>query len=492
MTDHRKKLIEVALPLEAINEGSKPETENPFLKGHPRALHNWWARTPLSVCRAVIFSQLVDDPDDDETRQEIVALVRRLAQWNAVREPAIVSEAREWIERSTGSGLSFFDPFAGRGSIPLEAQRLGLDVTSSDLNPVAVLINKILLEVVPRFSSSPPVSFQKETELVDRDWQSAQGLAADVQNYGLWMRDEAEKRLGYLYPKVKLSSAQGGAEVPVFAWLWARTVKCPNPACRAQMPLVSSFWLSKKKGKLAWIEPVIDAQTKTVSYTVRTGEGQPPDPPKIGRGAKFKCLVCEHIAEEQHIRDEGAAGRMGVQLMVIVAEGDRQRVYLEAIPNHADVAQSAKPTWLPVGDLPDNPRWFSPPLYGVSAYADLFTPRQVVMLATLCDLVPEVREKAEADALRAGMADDGIGIKEGGKGARAYADAIASICACAVSRASDYWNSLATWNTTNENVRNLFQRQAIPMAWDFAEPKQPAYKRAACAGAAIGCDVRSA
>jgi len=467
MTDYRKKLIEVSLPLEAINEGSKPETENPFLKGHPRALHNWWARTPLSVCRAIVFSQIVNDPEDNLRREELLSLVGRLARWDALRDQALISEARRLIEDSAGSELNFFDPFAGRGSIPLEALRLGLGVTSSDLNPVAVFIDKILLDIVPRFANRSPVRPHQEDRLFSRDWQGAEGLAEDVRFYGLWMRDEAEKSLGNLYPKVKLPAADGAAEVVPSVWLWARIVKCPNPACTAEIPLARSFKLSKKKGRKAWIEPKVDPGDRALSFSVRSGEGAPPKGTVDRKGAR--CFNCGEPVGFKYIRDQAQHGRMSARLMAIIAEGNRRRIYLTPSSEQEAAAEVADSQWRPETDLPAKALGFRVQQYGMTKHADLFTRRQLVALTTLCDMVGDVGKKVEADAVRAGMADDGIGIEEGGIGARAYADAIASVCACAVSRASDYWNSLATWNTTNENVRNLFQRQAIPMAWDFAE-----------------------
>ena len=403
---HRKKLIEVALPLEAINEASAREKS--IRHGHPSTLHLWWARRPLAAARAVIFASLVDDPNDpdappeyveacralpkgrnaaenDTPRQRLFDFIERLVTWEATTDEQVLETARELIRLATGGNPPpLLDPFAGGGSIPLEAQRLGLEAHASDLNPVAVMINKALIEIPPKFAGMPPVNPRNREKIGDEvGWNGAAGLAADVRYYGEWMRDRAWERIGHLYPEHRGET--------VIAWLWARTVKCPNPACGAQMPLVSSFWLSKKKGRKAWVEPQVDRAARTVRFEVRTGDGYPPDPPKQGRGAHFKCLVCGEIAPDEHIKDEGMARRMGAQLMAIVTEGRNGRNYYAPTPEHEEIARQAQPEWEPTGSLPDNPRWFSPPLYGMTEYADLFTPRQLTALTTFSDLVAEAR-----------------------------------------------------------------------------------------------------
>ena len=465
---YRKKLIEVALPLEAINEGSKPETENPFLKGHPRSVHNWWARTPLSVCRAILFAQIVDDPANDlpldqalEERKRLLNLVSRLATWEATNDEKLLSEAKSIIRKScSGQMPQFWDLFAGRASIPLEAQRLGLQVTSSDLNPVAVIIGKALLDFPQRFLGQPAVNPDSRRSLVHKGKVSGiTGIIEDVRYYGKWIREESEKRIGHLYPKARLPKELGGGQATVIAWLWARTVQCPNPACGARMPLVQSFWLAKKVGKKAWIEPIVDKSEKTVRFEIKRGEGIPPEPTKVGRGARFRCLVCNQDASEPHIKAESIAGRMGTQLMAIIAQGRRSRIFLS--PSEADVklAVSAKPNWTPNAEMNrDTTNLVSGRGYGFFLWADLFTPRQLTALTTFSDLVSEAREQVKADAIKASC-----------EKAEPYADAVVTYLACGVSRLSDYCNSLCTWNPTNENVAHLFQRQVIPMVYDFAE-----------------------
>jgi len=487
----KKKLIEVAFPVDAVNEASKPETENPFLKDHPRSIHNWWARTPLNVCRAVLFAQLVDDPSShpdrfpdsqsqNEERDRLHRIIKELAQWENTTNEDVLRRAREEITKSIGSShIVVMDPFCGRGSIPLEAQRLGLETHASDLNPVAVLITKALIEIPPKFAGKPPVHPEQARELTKRTWKRAEGLAEDVRHYGEWMRSQAEERIGHLYPKVRVTPEMAeerddlesyvGEELTVIAWLWARTVTCPNPACGAEMPLIRSFWLSKKKGKQAWIEPVVDQEGRRVEFAIRTGEGEPPEASKIGRGAKFRCLVCDQTSEEQHIKQEGMAGRMGARLIAIVAEGDRGRVYVPPVPDHENAAANARPTWRPDQKLAYDPRNIWCRDYGLETFGDLFTDRQLVALTTFSDLVGEARERVMKDALAAGRADDGIPLSEGGIGARAYADTVSVLLGFSVSRLADYSNALCTWNPTNGNISHLFQRQAIPMAWDFAE-----------------------
>jgi putative DNA methylase len=345
----RKKLIEVALPLEAINR--EAAREKSIRHGHPSTLHLWWARRPLAACRAVLFAQLVDDPSghpeqfpteeaQERERQRLFGIIEDLVKWENSTNEQVLARARAEIRRSCGgSPPPVLDPFCGGGSIPLEAQRLGLEAHASDLNPVAVLITKALIEIPPKFAGRPPVHPFKDKRLVETEWHGARGLAEDVRYYGQWMRDEAEKRIGHLYPTVSLPKEHGGGEATVIAWLWARTVTCPNPACGARMPLVRSFWLSTKKGKQAWVEPVIDKQAKTVRFEVETGEGRPQEGTVNRRGAR--CLVCDTPVPFDHVRVEGKAGRMSAQLMAIVAEGERARIYLPPSKEHDDIAATA-------------------------------------------------------------------------------------------------------------------------------------------------------
>lgn len=514
----KKKLIEVALPLEAINMESAREKS--IRHGHPSTLHLWWARRPLAACRAVLWASLVDDPSswpeqfptEEEQKRERQRLfdilgrivietdkkgnqkqvVRGLVSWNDVNDPK--SKVLEAAQREIARCLAWdrgeeppasrdavreyvaryappaYDPFAGGGSIPLEAQRLGLEAHASDLNPVAVLINKALIEIPPKFKDLPPVNPEDKKQI--RTWKGAQGLAEDVRYYGKWMRDEAFQRIGHLYPKVELPKEYGGGKATVIAWLWARTVKCPNPACGCQMPLVRSFQLSTKKGKQAWVEPVIDREqtSPVIRFEVKTGKGKVPESPKTGRGATFSCLACGQPAGDKHIKAEGIAERMSAQLMAIVAEGQKGRIYLPPTSEHEAIARSAQPKWYPDGQIGDDRRSMFTPLYGLTHFHHLFTDRQLVALTTFSDLVSEAREKATQDAVSAGLSDDDVPLNDGGTGARAYGDAIATYLGLAVGKATDTNSSLASWQSRMDRLSHVFTRQALPMVWDFAEP----------------------
>lgn len=470
----KRKLIEVALPLEAINKESAREKS--IRQGHPSTLHLWWARRPLAAARAVLFAQLVDDPSSNpeefpteelqrKERDRLHKLIERLVVWENIRDEKLLAEAHAEILKSTGGNPPpILDPFAGGGTIPLEAQRLGLEAHASDLNPVAVLINKALIEIPPKFRDLPPV-FPGLAESEIRSWKGAEGLAADVRAYGAWMRDEAEKRIGHLYPKAALPD---GSKATVIAWIWARTVTCPNPACRIAMPLVRSWWLGKKKGKEAYVVPsVVDGKVSfSIGHDPKTAPTTETDG-TVGRTGAT-CIGCGSAVELKYIRAEGRAGRMGSQLMTTVAEGNRTRIYLKPTPEHEAAAQVPRPDDVPRGELPNNPRDFKTPNYGMTTFADLFTPRQLTALTTLGDLVTEAREHVLADACAAGM-PEGDRLEPGGTGAAAYADAVATYLGLGVSRLADIANALCRWENTKEQIRNLFARQAIPMIWDFPD-----------------------
>ncbi|WP_026369950.1 DUF1156 domain-containing protein [Kallotenue papyrolyticum] len=544
---HRKKLIEVALPLEAINRESAREKS--IRHGHPSTLHLWWSRKPLATARAVLFASLVDDPssrpdrfpteaEQDAERQRLFRIIEELVRWENSNNEHVLAKARREILRSTdGNPPPVLDPFAGGGSIPLEAQRLGLEAHASDLNPVAVLINKALIEIPPKFAGQPPVNPKDREHGLGTAWKGAAGLAADVRYYGQWMRDEAERRIGPLYPKVRVNRrgaedtedslrsprlSGSNQELTVIAWLWVRTVRCPNPACGAQMPLANKFWLSTKKGKQAWVEPIVEGAhpsiphpptpaptrgegedsrgepdspspapgrggqgVRAIRFEVRTGAGTPPEGTVNRRGAR--CLVCGTPVPFDHIRAEGKAGRMGQQLMAIVAEGKGGRVYLSPTPEHEEIAAQAQPTWVPDTDLPEQALGFRVQLYGMTQHRDLFTPRQLVALTTFSDLVSEARERVLADARAAWGAPPPLpspagggrsaspqrgevaARPEGGDYAAAYADAVATYLALAVDRLVDRSSTICSWDMGYVKVRNTFGRQAIPMTWDFAE-----------------------
>jgi len=357
----------------------------------------------------------------------------------------------------------------------LEAQRLGLEAHASDLNPVAVLINKALIEIPPKFAGCPPVNPDAKKSLMGRDWHGAQGLADDIRYYGKWMRDEAMKRVGHLYPKVVLPKENGGGEATVIAWLWARTVTCPNPACGANMPLVRSFWLSKKKGRPAWIKPTIDIQQNSYSLDVHT-ETPSEDEEKLisagtktGRGAKFLCLLCGQSVSEQHLKHEIKYGHSKARLLAIVAEGKGGRIYLPPTFDQEKISTQAKPEWYPDQPLADDPRNIWCVGYGIDSFDKLFTSRQLVALTTFSDLVDEARDNVLNHAQSRDIVDTEIHLNGGRLDNTAYADAVATYLTLAVDRCTDYWSSICSWHTSGEKIGHTFSRQAIPMMWDFVE-----------------------
>ncbi|WP_322796274.1 DUF1156 domain-containing protein [Tepidiforma sp.] len=512
MTRTRKKLIEAALPLDAINAAASREKS--IRHGHPSTLHLWWARRPLAAARAVIFAQMVDDPSacpeefptseaQEAERQRLFRLIEQLVLWENTTNETVLQQARDEIWKSWRRACAdnrdhpraaelfdpeklpaFHDPFAGGGALPLEAQRLGLEAYASDLNPVAVLINKAMIEIPPKFAGKPPVNpeSRSDKQLFAREWKGAQGLAEDVRHYGKWMRDEAEKRIGHLYPKIEVTAemAEGradllpyvGKKLTVIAWLWARTVKSPNPAfAEVEVPLASTFMLSTKAGKEAYVEPVIE--NGGYRFTVKVGKPRDAEAAKSGtklaRGANFRCVMSGTPIEGDYIKAEGRAGRMGARMMAIVAEGERGRVYLAPTPEHEAVAREAKPEWRPEGDVPARLTGGTCVPYGLTTWGDLFTPRQLVALTTFSDLVGEAMALVKRDAVAAGLPDDRVPLRDGGTGATAYAEAVGVYLALGVDRLTDRSSTISGWDSGFTKIRNTFGRQALPMTWDYAE-----------------------
>ncbi len=508
----RKKLIEVALPLEAVNAASAREKS--IRHGHPSTLHLWWARRPLAAARAVIFAQMVDDPSSwpelfpteakqQKERQRLFDIIEDLVQWENTTNEVVLEKARAEIRASWRRACAenadhpranelfdrsrlpaFHDPFAGGGALPLEAQRLGLEAYASDLNPVAVLINKAMIEIPPKFAGRPPANpdSRRQTSLVAGGWKGAKCLAADVRYYGKWMRDEAERRIGRLYPGFEVTAAMAterpdlrpyvGQRLTVIAWLWARTVKSPNPAfASVDVPLASTFMLSTKAGKEAYVEPVIEGGG--YRFTVKVGKPMNPEVAKRGTSAGkwsgFRCLMSGAPITYDYVRGEGVAGRMGSRLMAVVAEGARARVYLAPGVESESIAAEAQPTWWPDLEINHHPRDIKTQIYGLKEYGDLFTPRQLVALSTFSDLVGEARDQVHRDAVAAGFADDGRSLAVGGSGATAYADAVSVYLACGVDRLADRCSTICGWDSGYTKIRNTFGRQALPMSWDYAE-----------------------
>lgn len=470
----KKKLIEVALPLDAINAASAREKS--IRHGHPSTLHLWWARRPLAAARAVIWSSLVDDPsahpekfptEEDQTaeRERLFKILEELVVWENSNNERVLNAAKAEIKKSMGDDLpSLLDPFAGGGAIPLEAQRLGLKAYAQDLNPVAVTINKAMIEIPPLFADKPAVNPEARGKLTNGGWSSNAGLAADVKYYGTWMKEEARRRIGDLYPKVQVPAEQGGGEATVIAWLWARTVKCPNPACGHEAILVRSFDLSKKKAKEWHAEP--HCEGGEVRFKVESGKATQ-DGTVNRRGAT--CVHCGAPIGFDHIREESREGRMGAKLMAVVAEGKRGRIYVAPDEVQIAAADVPMPDDYPQGKLAYYPGHLNTNVYGLDEFWKLFTNRQLTALTTFSALVGEAQKKAEADAAAAGLSDDGQGLDEGGAGARAYGEAIGVYLAFVVDKLTDYHSSICSWHASGEKMRNVFGRQAIPMTWDYAE-----------------------
>lgn len=468
-----KKLIEVALPLKEINAASAREKS--IRHGHPSTLHLWWARRPLAACRAVLFAQLVDDPSahpdryptpeaQDARRRELFTIINDLVQWKNTNDETVLRRARAEIAASCGGDLpAVMDPFAGGGSIPLEAQRLGLEARASDLNPVAVLINKAQVEIPPKFAGRAPVSECELGMSLAHDWPGATGLAADVRHYGEVLRGIAHERVGALYPTVVIP---GDEQATVIAWLWARTVPCPNPACGATMLLLNSFALSRRRNREAWLSPEADIATGEVRFVVRHGDGCPKQGTVTRRGAT--CLVCDTTVPLSEVRSQAQAGGLGSQLVCVVAEGERGRVYVEATDAHVEASQVPVPDDAPLGSLPHNPRAVTTPNYGLTEWADLFTARQLTTLCAFTEALPEVREQVEDKAAAAGY-DDSRRLRDGGTGAVAYADAITHYLALAIGRLANRTSSQCFWNPGRDTIEQVFARPALPMIWVYAE-----------------------
>ncbi len=512
-----KKLIEVALPLDAINDACAYE-KMPGIGAHPRGIHLWWARRPLAAARAVIFAQMVNDPGYQQgggfrygvnkekaqaERERLFKIIEDLVQWENTNNEEVLERARAEIRRSWREVCelnkghpqaaelfnpdklpAFHDPFAGGGALPLEAQRLGLESYASDLNPVAVTINKAMIEIPLRFAGRAPVgpvpAGEKQAKL-HNDWSGARGLAEDVRRYGAWLVSEARAQLGNIYPRIEISrnivaerpdlAHLQGKELRPIAWLWARTVKSPNPAfAHVDVPLVSSFVLSNKEGKEIFVQPVIDGENYRFKVVLGKPEEHAENGTKVGsKGANFLCLLSKTPISGAYIKTEAKAGRIGQRLMAIVAEGPKSRLYISPTEEHEAAARSATPQWQPEVEFFQQALGFRVGNYGMTKWSDLFTPRQLATLDTLSGLIGTVVEKVKQDALAHGVSCDGRGLDSGGSGAFAYAQSVAVFLAFAVDRCADFSNTVTRWVPGNQKVMNLFGKQAIAMTWDFPE-----------------------
>ena len=486
MTNYRKKLIEVNIPLQAINVESAKDAS--LTHGHPSTLHRYWARRPLAACRAVIFASMVDDPSEckDEfpteseqnaERNRLHNIIKRLVIWKTCNDENLLAEARYEIAysaaRNNGEDLNVFrskfkndpkavlkylrdhcpaiyDPFCGGGSISLEAQRLGLRARASDLNPLPVLITKAMIELPPKFHDQKPINPDADPmgmftgtgkKRTHSPWKGTAGLAADIRYYGAWMREEAYKRIGHLYPKVQLPD---GPAATVVAWLWARTIPCINPACGLQMPLVKTFQLSNQY----WIKPVVDRKTNTISWDVQTNDEGVPKPTVSRTGAH--CFVCGTAVKLPYVREQAKADKIEEVMASIVAEGDRRKLFLPPTEMHIQTALSAEPSWRPRGRLPERALGFAVQNYGFTEWHQLFTARQLTVLGTFGRLLSQVHSR---------IVEDGAENE--------YAHAVCTYLALAVGRMTETGCSFAWWQ--DPRVRTVFTSQNIRMTWTFAE-----------------------
>ena len=484
----RKRLIEVAFPLEEVSSHSRREKN--VRHGHISTLHIWWARRPLAACRAFIYASLVDDPDSDVEREALLLEVADLASWDAVRHPERVVRA----EKNGGSGLTgtqllerarqrildcndgkppkLLDPFAGGGSIPLEALRLGCEVEASDLNPVAVLILKGTVEYPQKHGQ--PDSRPVPDYILQANQQSAQKplfdgdpalayrrnpLATDVRYWGNWMLEKAREELKEFYP------ADSDGSIPV-AYLWSRTIPCPS--CDAEMPLIRQYWLARKSKKRVALKPVIDRDNRRVDFEVVEGPDVTGDPAEAttSRG-DTKCLLCGQVVKAAQVHDAGRAGMMAARLTTVVLEASGKGGKQYRVPNQLDLSTFAKAR-VKAADLnskflndlpaiPDEPLAYHPQYmlvreYGLDQWGKLFHARQLLALTTFARLVGD----AHSEMLRAGLDDE-------------YAKTVGTYLGLAVSRYAAFCCGLAVWKIDAEATVGALGRQALPMVWDFAE-----------------------
>jgi putative DNA methylase len=463
VTVQKRKLIEVALPLEAINRESAREKS--IRHGHPSTLHLWWARRPLAACRAVLFAQLVDDPSShpeifpdvrsqEKERRRLFSIIEKLVVWENATGKALLREAHaEIVKYNNGEIPTIYDPFAGGGSIPLEAQRLGLNSYGSDLNPVPVLINKAVSEVPANWQDLAPVFPGSSADKLD--WPDSTGLAADIKSYGKLAWELASGRLQGIYPLVTLGD---GTKANVIAWLWVKTVPCPNPSCGIEAPLTTTWWLSKKAGNEYWINP--EVANGRVEFKLERGAKGPSDSPKQGRGANFKCIGCDSLISDLYIKDRGKKFGFGSRLMATVLEAVGKRAYLAGNSDQEALASVELPNGLPEDELAHDPRSLWCVNYGLTRFRDLFRPRQLLALSTFSEVVSNLHDRISSDAKSAGLSENR---------AEEYSRAITLYLGLAVGRCADYNSDICSWIVNRETIRNTFGRQSIPMTWDSAE-----------------------
>lgn len=449
----RRKLIEVSLPLEVINRESAREKS--IRHGHPSTMHLWWARRPLAACRAVVFASLVDDPsshpdefpteeDQQEERLRLFGILEALMPWESSDDEKVLAAAKAEILRSVGTSLPLIiDPFCGGGSIPLEAQRLGLPTLASDLNPVAVLVTKALIEIPARLSGRGPLNPSRPQKLRSDRVRGSQGLAEDVRYYGKWIEDEARKRLGDLYPDADLPTEYGGGAAPVIAWIWARTTTCPNPACRNTIPLTKTSRLGRVAGKDRFVH-VNSVGGGHFEYTISDARSEP-----TVRGSAVVCPHCNQTFPFAAIREIVDRDGFGESLVALAARANRSLMFLEPNAMQEETAFKARPPWVPDLDLIEASQYMGPVNWGLKTVASLATKRQQTALAVFSDLLIEAKDKLVSD----GADED-------------YAEGLVVCLSCAVGRCIGTWTSLSGW--AGSFIRT-FGFPALPFTWDFAE-----------------------
>ena len=487
-----KKLIEVALPLDVINGFSAYE-KLPGIGAHPRGIHHWWARRPFAAARAIIFCQMVNDPGGErgwsskktkeqaeEEREELFEIVRKLADWKESDNQEILTRAKEKIIESWKEMCAlnvgnedfipdilpdFHDPFAGGGALPLEALRLGLKSNGTDLNPIPVMINKAMLEIPSKFQNHRPIgpSVGKQTSI--QDYRGSEGLAEDVRRYGHWINEEVKKQIGSNYPPISIN----GQKRKVVAWLWARTVESPSPAFKGCMvPLVKSFTLRSKKGEVTYVEPIINNESKTYKFEVKIAGSKPSLEGTINRKGG-ECIFSGAPIPLKYIREQGKAGKLGIRLLAIVLEGKARKEYVSPTEEQEDIGKNIEILNFPSAEIDHWAGCTNSVVYGLTRFENLFTPRQLKALCVYSDVIKELPKRIVSDALASGMQDDGKKLNQNGSGITALAEAITVYLSFTLDRSADFNNSLTGWRPGNEKIMGLFNRQAIPMVWDFGE-----------------------
>lgn len=458
-------LIEVALPLERVSRAAVREHQR---AGSP--LHLWWSRKPAAACRAVLLASLLPDPGDAAGRARLLDLVAAVAEAGP-GAPAL-AEARALL-RAGDPPPVVLDPFCGTGAIPAEAQRLGLAAVAADLNPVAVLAARALLQVPDRFAGRPACHPGAAAAGGGR----LEGLVADVRAYAADVGAAAHAAIGEAYPP-------DAAGRPVVAWIWARTAPCPNPACGLPMPLLHAFTLAAPPARPAWLLPGAGDGPWRVG-----GPGDPSPPPGTVTRTAARCLHCGTLHPLRAIRERARDGGLGQRLVCLVVRTGRGKAYAEADAVQAQRAAQVRAPGGPDTDLPEAALGFGTANYGLRRHRDLWTPRQLLALGTFSEQVRAIRARASADARRAGW-PDGEPLRAGGRGALAYGEAVSLYLALALDRAAARWCTFARWHRTRENVEHPFATPGLPMPWDFAEAN-PFAETAGGWGAAVEAVARA-